>query len=238
MAYTHYMLDSQYAYLLLCGIYFLVWCVFFLARKDIRKELCVITLFTAPLGFTEWLYYDYFRPDFLFPLLPRIGVEDFLWAGIVSGIGAVGYELIARRRTYHVRNLTAGWLGGIWLSTTVVLGLLLFFIATNFFFINSAHLSIAGFLLVTLMIILWRRDLLPDAILSGIFLSTLTFIVYWIWMFFFPNAFADYWQLHNTFGIFIHGIPIEELLYTFGWGSVIGPMYELMEGLRLRKLKR
>lgn len=116
------MFESIFAYLILCGLYFLVWLCLFVWRKDARFELLTITIFCMPLGLTEWLYWDYFRPEFLMPVLPRIGIEDFLWAGIISGIGAVSYEIIARRRPYHVRNLQPKWMSELWLSLTIVGG--------------------------------------------------------------------------------------------------------------------
>lgn len=231
-------MPDSYSYLILCALYFVVWCFFFLLRKDLRKELCIITLFCAPLGITELFYYDYWRPDFLFPLSIRFGFEDLLWAGIVSGIGAVSYELLAKRRTYRVRKLSPGWMGEVWLSATLVLGLLILYFGTTHFGINSYTISIVGFLSVAAITVLWRQDLLRDALLSGLILATITLCVYQVWLLLYPHAFADYWVSKNISRFVILRVPVQELLYSFAWGSVIGPLFEVMGGLRLRKLKR
>lgn len=93
-----------------------------------------------------------------------------------------------------------------------------------------------GFTCVAGNIVLWRRDLFRDAVFSGSFLALITFLIYLVWLTMYPSAFHDFWMLHNVSGIFVVGIPIEELLYTFTWGSLIGPLYELVAGLRLRKI--
>ena len=225
----------QYAYLIGCLLYGLIWFAIFLLRKDLRKELILITLFCAPLGFTEWLYHDYWQPLFLFPLLPRIGLEDFIYAGIVSGVSAVIYEIVAQRRTYKQRRLHPGWMGTIWLSSIFVGGTIILFVATTWLHINSVYVSVMGFGVVGSMIV-WRRpDLLRDALISGLLMALTTFIVEEIWLLFYPNAFQIFWELHNVSNLLFLRVPIEEIWYSFAWGTAIGPMYELIAGLRLRK---
>jgi len=230
------MFSGEYAYLILDGLYAVVWCCFFFLRKDLKKELCMVTLLSAPLGYTDPLYYDYWRPEFFFPIFSRAGLESLLWAGLVSGVGAVSYELLAKRRTYQARQLSPGWMGRAWLAVSATSAVLILYIGTRLLGLNSAYVSICGFLVMTIVIVVWRRDLLRDALMSGVALATITLLVYQVWLVLYPSAFSDYWQVQNLSGIFIVRVPIEELAYTFAWGTVIGPFYEFIEGFRLRKL--
>ena len=116
-------MGNQHAYIILCSFYLIVWIGFYLYRKDLRRELLTISILTMPIGFTEFIYWtDYYRPEWLFPIFSRVGVEDLLWAGIVSGVGAVAYEVIAQRREYHVRRLKPGWMRDVELSIIPVGG--------------------------------------------------------------------------------------------------------------------
>lgn len=229
-------MDTIYAYLILCGMYFLVWLVFFFLRKDLRFELLSISIFTMPLGFTEWIYWtDYYRPEWLFPIFSRVGVEDLLWAGVVSGIGAVAYEVIARRREYHVRALKPGWMRDTWLLVIPVVGVLILYYGSQSLGINLMSISIAGVLVAVSLLIFWRKDLLQDAIVTGAFMVALTFTIYQVWLLLYPNIFSDFWHIENISGILFWGVPIEELLFLFAWGALIGPVYESIAGLKIRR---
>ena len=126
-------------------------------------------------------------------------------------------------------------MGTIWLSSIFVGGTIILFVATTWLHINSVYVSVMGFGVVGSMIV-WRRpDLLRDALMSGFLMAIITFSVEEIWLLFYPNAFQIFWQLDNVSNLLFLRVPIEEIWYSFAWGTAIGPMYELIAGLRLRK---
>ncbi len=117
------MIEPHFAYSILCALYGAVWLLLYALRSDTRRELLIVSFFAAPLGFTEWIYWmDYFRPVWLIPIFSKVGVEDIIWTALVSGIGAIVYEIFAKRRTYHSRNLAPNWLSNVWLSAVLMGG--------------------------------------------------------------------------------------------------------------------
>jgi hypothetical protein len=81
----------------------------------------------------------------------------------------------------------------------------------------------------------FRRDLLVDALMSGLLVGLITLVGYIIFSALFPGIVHAWWKLSNLSGVFIFGIPGEELLWAFGLGMVAGPLYEFFMGLRFRK---
>ena len=86
------------------------------------------------------------------------------------------------------------------------------------------------------MILYFRHDLLVDSLMSGLLVGAIMFFGYLIFLTIFPEAIHQWWILQNISGILILGVPIEELLWAFGWGMVGGPMYEFFAVLKFRKI--
>ncbi len=53
------------------------------------------------------------------------------------------------------------------------------------------------------------------------------------YIYLFRNVIQSFWLLENISGILILGVPIEELLWGFGWGMLAGSIYEFHKGLKL-----
>jgi hypothetical protein len=83
-----------YAYLVGNLIFALAWLILFLARKDLRREMLTLS-FIGSIFFPLALIYlpDYWYPDHIGGNY-LIGIEDFLFAFLIAGIGAVLYEVI------------------------------------------------------------------------------------------------------------------------------------------------
>ena len=73
-----------------------MWLLIFLVRKDLRKEMLIISFIFGLLGITGHFYYgSYWQPVHLFKLFNlQIGIEDYLFTFSVAGIGSVWYEFI------------------------------------------------------------------------------------------------------------------------------------------------
>lgn len=59
--------------------------------------------------------------------------------------------------------------------------------------------------------------------------------IYYLMMIFSPNIIEKTYLLNSLSGIRITEIPIEELIFYFVFGSMVGLMYEYWQGLGLRK---
>lgn len=228
-------IDYKYLYLFSSIVLGLFWLLLFLVRRDLRREILVMSLVLFPLGVVlekMWYFKDYWQPEFVtgWP----ISVEDALFGFFLAGISAVIYEELAGKRFINRHKRSHNWL----LVFFVVIILLTTFVLTNIFNINSIYSSSLGFLISATIIITIRKDLIKDALISGIFIGGGAFFGYQIIFTLFPELIKRWWMLENISGIMIIGVPIEEVLWFFSVGMFIGPIYEFIMGLRFQESKK
>lgn len=227
------MFSYHYAYLI--GnllILFPIWLFLFVYRKDLRKEILIISLIAGIAGPISELWYlkDYWRPE-IFTGWP-VGIEDFIFGFCIGGISAVIYEEIFGKHFSNRANRKHHW---SWFVVPVIALFTIIFNALFFIFkINSIYVSIISFLLIALVIIYFRKDLFWDSLMSGLLTGLLMFLSYLVFLTIFPLAIHKWWMLQNISGVLILGIPLEELLWAFSWGLVGGPVYEFFRGLKFR----
>ena len=124
--------------LLLIGIWLVVYSL--IHRKDRRKEMLVVSLWTSIFGLTEPLFVpEYWNPPSLFDLAHRTGfdIESFIFSFGIAGIAAVLYEYIFRTRHMlvsgiehqHPRHLYHLW---AIISAPVIFFILYFMNASDF----------------------------------------------------------------------------------------------------------
>lgn len=222
-----------YAYLIGNLIFGLIWLLLFLYRKDLRREILTLSLIGSVFFPLALIYLpDYWNPEYIIGGNFPIGIEDFLFAFFIAGIGAVLYETIFGRvhslcvcRKKNPKRLIAI----IAVSAAVLLGL------TFIFKLNSIYSSYVSFLIIFAYIIYFRRDLFWQAIISGFSVGLLMFVFYQIWIRIYPGIIEHWWQLQNISGILIFGTPFEEILWGFMWGLVAGTLYEFISGLSANK---
>jgi len=223
--------NFQHAYLLGDIFFLLVWLILFLLRRDTRKEMFIMSLLVAPMGpISEFFYLrDYWRPE-LFNSWP-IGIEDLLFAFSIGGIAAVIYEEFFGKK-YEKKDLASH---PKWMFAATLFGIAWMFVGNILLGYNSIYVSTLGFLIIGVSFVLFRHDLLKNALFSGLLVSGLMFIFYLIFGTLFGGIIQKWWLLENISGILILGVPLEELMWGFGWGFVAGPAYEFINGLRIKK---
>lgn len=221
----------QYAYLLGNLLIFLpIWLLFLVLRKDLRRKILVLGILSAvysPLA-EIFCFRDYWTPQFtLGPFLP---VEDILFGLFSGGIGGILYQVVYSKKLAS-HNIKLSWLKVLLILTGITFGL---FIFLNIFLkINSIYAMSLAFLIIVLSIIYFRRDLWLPAIINSILFAILFCLGYQILLIFVPNVFSQFWQLTNLSGIFILRIPLEEIIWAFSWGAVMGVVYEFSTGLKI-----
>ncbi len=209
-----------------------IWLILFIRRKDLRKEMLIVSLIAGIAGPISELYYlkDYWRPE-IFTGWP-IGIEDFIFGFCIGGISSVIYEYIFGKHHSNRINRKHHW------SWFIVPLVTLFIIVFNALFfvlkINSIYVSAIAFALLALIIICFRKDLLVNSLTSGFLMGLLMFVSYLVFLSIFPEAIHRWWLIKNISGVLINGVPIEELLWAFSWGMVAGPIYEFFRGLKLK----
>lgn len=207
------------------------WFLFFFLRKDLRKQQIFLSLFLAPFApliDILWFYHDYWRPEYLisvnFGKIP-LGLESPLFAFFVGGIAGTIYEVVFQKR--HTlgpsRNILAAVmiLGGLTILTLLkTLGL------------NTIWAFSLAALSITIIMLSIDKNLIKDAIFSGILITFLAMLLYIVWLVIYPEAIQEFWLPGALSGIKILKIPIEELVWFGSVGTCGGVIYEFWLGVK------
>jgi Lycopene cyclase len=221
----------HYSYLVGVIIFWVAWIACFALGKTYRQEMRWGTLIASPMALTSILFVpQYWTPPSLFDLDQkiRVGIEDFLWAAAVGGIAAVAGEILVKdrlaaiRRSRHTRHYA---------PFVLVVAL---FVALEFWHRNrTMDNTIISFAAGALVVAYLRRDLIPLMLTSTASFTLLYFVLFLCVLFLYPQFVRRFYNLPNLLGIYIRGVPIEELLFAATGGAIWSVAYEYVRGYRL-----
>lgn len=232
--------DVSHAYFIFTLPFTVLWAALFIFKKKTRREqlvMSVVGMFLGPI--TEILHFqDYWMPQSIASI--RIGsfqlmVEDLIFGFVFGGLAAVMYEdfigvhLAKPSRKFHIviSALPIVAIGFFFTTVLFVVGL------------NSIFAVSGGLCIIALFIVLERRDLLYDSILSGFFVAFILGVFYFAAEHLVTNMeelFNHVWFLQETsLGVRFAGVPMTEMVWAFAWGFACGPLYVFMKGLVLKK---
>ncbi len=214
-----------------------LWAFVFASSKETRHEqlvMSVIGLVLSP-GALVLASIDYRSGRGTTSTI--VGAEDLLFAACLFGLAAVVYQVVFAKHTERLKGVriklshpASHWVShlliafGLWAFSSLALTLVLH--------LSSVEAFIVGGLLIGIYVIADRKDLLFNALLSGLLVAIMVFVVEQLFfMRIFPEASADFWQLGNLTGILLGGIPVEEILWAAVVGFAVGPIYEYMRQL-------
>jgi hypothetical protein len=223
----------HYAYLVGTGIFWLGWLGCFIAGSAYRREMRWGTLIAAPMALTSLLFVpQYWTPESLFNLDARIrvGIEDFLWAGAVGGISAVVGEILLHDRLSEIRSRRRTRHYAPFVFIVVVFGLLELWHSGK-----TMDNCIMAFALGAMVLGFLRRDLVPSMLVSAISFTSLYFLMFLCVLYLYPEFVTRFYNLPHLMGIFIGGVPIEELLFAGSGGAIFSVAYEYAYGYRLER---
>ncbi|MBA2655313.1 MAG: hypothetical protein H0U71_09670 [Gammaproteobacteria bacterium] len=220
---------TQHAWIVGALFYLLLWCILFVWRKEFRKEMLIVSLFTLPLGLTEPLFVpSYWHPPSLFNLAMRTGfdIESLIFSFAIGGIAAVIYQSIFKVQLQSVSKKEMSrkrhrWHGFILMLPAIIFALLAVLTSWN----NIYSASIALFV-GSLAAGYCRPDLKKKIWVGGLLFLFLYSIFFWVLIFIFPDFVKEAWNLSALSGILTLGIPIEELLFAFTFGMLWSSLYE------------
>lgn len=221
------MVSFQYTYLIGVMIVLTLWLILFLYRKDTRKEMLIISLFFGIAGSLVEIIHvlDWWRP--LTITNTTVGIEDFLFGFGIGGIASVIYEHLFNKRVKikkvkeikeQKRNINFLFL--------LTLLFILFFGGFFIFNLNSFEAMLVSFIIPILIIYIKRKDLIKDSLVSGMLVLIASIIGYHILNLITPGFFDEFWLFQNIGRIMVLGIPLEEHIFYFLAGALLGPLYE------------
>ena len=221
-------LDHQLAYLMGDILFGIVWLTLFILRKDLRREMWVMSAIGAILSPLALVYLpDYWYPEHITgPFM--LGIEDFLFAFFIAGIGAVLYEVVTNRvhTLCECRRVPKKRIIGI-----IIMSVLVLLASLYGFKLNSIYANYLAFGFLFAYIIYFRRDLLWQSLVSGFMVALLMFIFYQVWITIYPGIIEHWWKLSNISGVLIFGVPFEEIIWGASWGMAGGSIYEYVRGI-------
>ena len=219
---------------------FLLWVGFFFFSKSTRREQILMSLFGLVLA------------PAAIPLatldirgtgatMSSLGIEDFLFLFSLFGIAAVIYQALLGKhidKKKSKRLVVSSAIHGIALLVimlgvwiTVILGL------TAFYHVSIAQATLAGGLLIGLYVIADRKDLLANALISGLLIMLLVFLVEQIFVLrLYPEATPSLFSVASFSTDSLAGTPLEALLWSAIMGFAVGPLYEYVRGITLRSV--
>jgi hypothetical protein len=228
----------QYHFLILSLAFAVPGILIYGLRPDLRVIVHRLILCSIPFAFTESLFYsDYWEPKFLFDLAAKIGfgIEDFLFVmGLASFTGTV-YAVVFRRTFYADVNVPRGYIAlRLGILALITIGLTLIQLILSIPIIYGTLMTMLG---VALGITWIRRDLIIPLFLGGLISTVVYFAICRIVSLVIPEIFQLNWNLDAFSATFILGVPLEELLYSFGAGAIGSVFYPFVFSCRYVALK-
>ena len=218
----------HYAWLIWASAFLLPWTVLFVARPALRRRMLWASALTAPFGLTELLFVPaYWNPPSLFDLAHRAGldVESLILCFAIGGLAAAGYRILApasehalapQARSSRLHRLHLAALA----SPFFVFGVLLMLPW------NPIYPGIAALFAGALASGLCRPDLWRNTLVGGVIFLVL-YTVFLLGLKLFWHGYIEaVWNLSDLIAWRPAGLPLEELLFGFGFGMYWSSVYE------------
>lgn len=228
-------MDYKYTYLTIALMFFLVWIILFLFRKNVRKEMLFMSLLFGIAGlFVEPVYVlDWWKPLTITNTI--VGIEDFLFGFAFGGTAAVIYEEIFKKKL-RLRK------GGkkirrqedfhFLLVAALVVGL---FFGGHLFGLNTFQSTLLAFITGLAVIYIQRKDLIIDSLATGIISLVTAIIIYALANLIFPGWIDQFLYFVNIPRFILISVPLEDAIWYFITGAFIGPLYEFWKEGKLVK---
>jgi hypothetical protein len=224
-------MSYQYAYLLGDLLLLLpIWLLVFYFRRDLRIKLLSTSLFGLLITpfFVNWYTKDYWYPETIIGKM--LSIEDFLFGFLISGVFSSLYLIIQRKTFSKKRKEAKPWIILVFLFLSIFFYSLGHSVLSS---VNSIYLTSLISLVFSIIVIFKRKDLAKNILITGTCAAILHLCGYLLFIQFFPAIFDKWWMLDNLSYIQILSIPIEELIWAFGWGMVTSSIYEIHLGLAI-----
>lgn len=160
----------------------------------------------------------YWKPITAFNL--PIGLEGFLFTFFITGIAAVIYEIIFKKR--YKGSTIRFTLGSVFIAPAIITGFALYFLK-----LNIIYLFILGFALMAISELIKRRDLLWNALFSSLLFGIVYIFTFSLWLYLSPESIA-WWSTQELTNITVGVVPLEEVLFSLSLGLFVGPLYEYL----------
>jgi hypothetical protein len=231
----------SYAYITMAMAFIVTWVVLFIFLSRSRPAIVWTSLMLTMAGpvATHWVVPSYWRPIYLVHISYKgwdFGLEDFLITFAVAGISAGIFESIALRKGFTELPRVTG-IVLLRIFAFCVLGFLLMVLLVLVLGLTPIHALLLTVLIPSSLILYRTPKIIPLVLPVSVIFGLLFWLFYIIIMLpLFPGLIQALWNLDATFGIFLLGIPIEEMLWAFTTVLFAGPVYRFCCTTALREI--
>jgi hypothetical protein len=215
-----------------------IWVVLYFFRKGYRKEMIWASLIAAPLGLTEFLFVpEYWSPPSLFNLAQTIGldIESIIFSFAAGGVAAVLYEAVIRVRHKKITKEKVKVRGGHKFGLMGIYLALIIFILLEFSTnVSSIYLAMIAMFVGGISTLLCRPDLKKKIWLGGFLFLSVYFFGFLLFNLIYPDFVLSYYNTSELWGVFVLGIPVEEIIFAFSFGVLWSGIYEHVFWYRLQ----
>lgn len=204
------------------------WLFFFFLRRDLRKEMLIMSLLATPLGLFDILFVPLYWQPVTFLHLP-VGIEGLIYSFLTGGIAAIIYAEVAKKVPTKIHRYHKHFAFLAILLVPVLLFTLRAFQATNVI-IDLGIALLCGDAIIFYL----RKDLVKSSLVGGIAFGCMYFILLNIWLTIFPEA-KDWFRFVGLPRLFIFNAPLYELLFGILFASYCGNLYEFLFGYKFMK---
>jgi hypothetical protein len=228
------------SFLIVSLVFFLLWLGLLFFSHNTRREQIIMSVVGAIMapGIISIVAEDY--RNIVSEHATMVGIEDFIFAFSLFGIAAVLYQAVLGKHLHKMRGQRVQIKHPVlhMISHLILVLAIWAFIALLLIYIFSLT-SIMGLIVggafIGIYIIADRHDLMFNALITGLALALLVFLVE---QFFFvrlhPVDAMHFWQWDAVSTFMIGGVPTEELVWAAVVGFTIGPMYEWLKRYELK----
>ena len=223
-------MNYHFAYLVGALLFDAAWLACYLIGKKYRPQIIWGTVISAPLAVTSILFIpQYWTPPSLFDLDARfrVGIEDFLWAGAVGGIASVVGEIVLKERLAARRKQRRKKHDLPFIVLVVVFAILEFWHPGK-----TIYNTMIAFTVCALVVAFLRGDLILTMLVGSAIFTLLYLLLFLYFLALYPDFVQRYYNVSHLLGIYILGVPIEELLFAASGGAVWSIAYEYLQGYR------
>jgi len=226
----------RFAYAAGALFFALIWAAFFLAGKTRRMAMVWTGVIVGLAGVLSEYFFvpEYWHPYYIveFSLhLPHktfiFGPEDFFYAFFISGIYYALFDVFYRFRKSGASEfrLTSRGL----FRFLVLCGL--FLVVFSLFMLKFSAMNSILLTMVVLNVFMHIRN--PGTTRAALLAGFIAGIGYWlayvlVLVPIFPESIGLFWNRSGILGIYLAGIPVEEMLYAFVMTMFIGPFYRFV----------
>ena len=199
-----------YVYLIGTSVYALIWTIFFVIRKDLRKKMFFTSIFSAPLGISELLFIpEYWIPQFqTIPIFKELFLESILFCFFLGGVVSVIYQVLFKEKLFETNTINP--------YLTLIAPILFLTYFLKIFNINLVYYVFISMFIGSFFVLYYLGKKSKKIIYSAIINTILYAILYFVPWYSFPELPASY-QFENLSRIILGGIPLEEFLWIFSF---------------------